>query len=86
MIRIKIKKFRTMPILVEGRTKNIKKGNKKSEKSTNSSCSTSSSNFASSSYVNVDFAQHAPAWLEGFKHPTLGSKGQFLFFVKVVSL
>jgi hypothetical protein len=48
----------------------------------NPSCSTSSSNFASSFFVNVDFASHAPTRLEGLKHPTLGSKGQFLFFVK----
>jgi hypothetical protein len=71
-----------MPILVDGRTKNIKKGNQKSQKSKNPSCSTLSSNFASSFFVNVDFASHAPTRLEGLKHPTLGSKGQFLFFVK----
>jgi hypothetical protein len=82
----KRKKFRTMPILVEWRTKNIKKGNKKSQKFKNYSCSTSSSNFALSSIINVDFASHALARLEGLKHPTLGLEGQFLFFVKVVSL
>lgn len=75
-----------MPILVEGRKKNIKKENKKSQKSKNSSCSTSFSNFASSFFVNVNFAWHAPTRLEGLKHLTLGSKGHFLVFVKVVSL
>jgi hypothetical protein len=39
---------------------------------------TSSSNFTSSSSTNIDFSAQAHARSKDLKHPTLGSKNQFL--------
>jgi hypothetical protein len=38
---------------------------------------TLSSNFASNSYANIDFASQAHARSKGFKHPTLNSRTKF---------
>jgi len=62
----------------------------KSQRSKNSSCLSSSSNFASRSFNKFDSALHAPRRSKGLKHPTLVLTCQFLFIknhlVEVVSL
>jgi hypothetical protein len=73
----KIKKnIKFMPILQRTskcNQRNIKKGNKKSQRFENSSHSTSSSNSTSSFSINIDYYSCAYARSKGLEHPTLRS-------------